>query len=184
MIKPRENPPPITREEMAGKSPGQLITLFINRAGGTDFEPKQLDFIEALPVEKDGVTVIRVTVRPRPETGWNNGPVIVDVPSFDVGDFYNDFTVELTWDALVNKRIKPGTLIRECGGPPATPKEIRLKGLGMGQGDAPFLDVTYLADYTNIFFTGTLPLRVTKAPNNIHSLKTLNKILLNTSDLD
>lgn len=174
----------ITREELEGKSPGDIITLFLNRSNGTDFQKSQLDFIDSQQVEEEsGELVFEVTVQPRRETGWTNGPLILKIPVIDVGDFYKDFEVKLVYQVVVSDRDKPAVLIRAAGGPPAKPMNIRIHEVGLGEPENPELRVSYLVDYDSAFFTGTLPLTITGAPNNMHSLKELNKRLLNTTDI-
>lgn len=162
----------ITPEEIRGMSPGQLITHYINRVNGTDFHPSQLDFKESEFAEFEGEPVIKVTVAPRLKTGWTHGPLHVVLPVLNVGDFYQGFEIALNYTDLLGPE-SIATLIRAAGGPPSTPREIRQ--LSLDQRPSKFLTVTYEADYANVFFTGTLPLVVKGAPNNLKALQQLNQ---------
>ena len=173
----------VTREELAGKSPGQIITLFINRKNGTDFAPNQLDFMEAKETElEDGRIIIEVQVQPRRGTGWTNGPLTVKIPQVDVGDFYSGLTLEVDYYDIVDDKEKPAAFIRAAGGPPATPKNIQLKDVGLGEPNQ-FLRVEYTLTYDNVFFVGELPMKIKRAPNSLNSLKELNKRLVSTNDI-
>lgn len=168
----------ITPEEIRGMSPGQLITHYINRVNGTDFQPSQLDFEESEFDEFEGDPVIKVRVRPRPKTGWTHGPLHVVLPVINVGEFYKDFQIVLNYTDLQGPE-PIATLIRAAGGPPSRPLEIRQHSLDQKGGK--YLTVSYEADYANVFFTGTLPLVVKGAPNNLKALQQLNRRMLMVS---
>lgn len=172
----------IKPEELQGKSPGEVITLYLNRANSTAFEPSQLDLVDSKPgIDEDG-QYIEITVMPKQVTGWVNGPIVVKVPVFDVTEYYQDKAFELPYQGISG--IGPlGTWLRDHGAPPAKPTSIT-GGLLEKQTPTGLVTITYHAVYTNVFFTGELPIRVTGVPESLPAIKIVNDILLNPLNLN
>lgn len=166
----------VGRSELQSKSLSEIITLFINRRNGTDFSSKQLDFVESYLTTKDDKEIVQITVNPRPETGWVNGPVVIDFPVLDLGDLYADFTLTLKYSDVISGRDIP-QLLRYAGGPPTKPLSIELKHVDLGNSENKYLNVSYSLRYENVFFNGELELLIDEAPNTLKAFNALEKIL-------
>lgn len=172
----------IKPEELKDKSPSEVITLYLNRANSTGFEPSQLDLIDAKPMEDEDGQYIEVLVQPKGHTGWTNGPIPVKVPVFDVTAYYEDKVIQIPY-AGISQITQLGTYLRDKGAPPAKPRQITT---GVVEDDPAGLTYTivYHAVYTNVFFVGDLPVHVTGVPKSLTAIKLVNDILLNPNLLN
>lgn len=160
----------ITRDELRGISVGGLICLHVNRKNDLNIRPSQIKPIQSTLTPEGNV---RVKLEPTPETGWQNGPIEVLIPPVKVDEIYDE--TELVFQDI-------GTMTREqvfvhLNLPPPPPELVEVEEYLMLD-PGPELKIKYRLHYKNVFFKGSVVVRVTGAPNNLDSLQTLNNLLI------
>jgi hypothetical protein len=160
----------ITRDELRGISVGGLICLHVNRKNDLNIKPSQIKPIQSTLTPEGNV---RVKLEPTPETGWQNGPIEVLIPPVKVDEIYEE--TELVFQDI-------GSMTREevfvhLSLPPPPPELVEVEEYLMLD-PGPELKIKYRLHYKNVFFKGSVVVRVTGAPNNLDSLQTLNNLLI------
>lgn len=162
---------PITREELRGITVLDLICLHVNRANDIVISPKQIK-LKQTTRQADGT--VKVVLEPSTEVNWNNGPIEVVIPSVNVNEVYPE---EVVIDFTTIGTYTLDEVLKLADLPPCPPATVDVKEyLMLDPGQE--LKIKYNLLYSNAFFTGTAIVRVANAPNNLDSLRTLNKLFL------
>lgn len=175
----------VTPDELSNKSPGEIITLYLNRANSTDFQPSQLDLVSSERAVDEEGEYIQVIVEPRKETGWVNGPITVKLPLINVGDYYQGKVIPIAYKDVSKLNVDHGigTYLRELGAPPSRALTIT-EGELDDQEDPSKVTLTFFAEYHNIFLTGHLPIKVIDVPKVNAAVKMVKDIFLNPKNLN
>lgn len=161
----------VTRAELQGLAPIDLIVLYLNRINDLDVQKEQvkLDHVSRL---EDGT--VEATVSPALGSTWVNGPIKILISPINVPDVY-------TGENLVDFTTIEGkdlfTVLKEANLPPAPPSSVAVEEFDI-LAEGPHLVISYRLKYTNAFFVGELVVGVKNAPNDLDSLRVLNNLFL------
>lgn len=160
----------ITRAELRGISIAGLICLHLNRAGDMAIVPAQIKIDSAIRRDDGNVVVV---LSPDPVTWWDNGPVTVIIPPVDVNTVYEETVI----DYAAIGDLPLAKVLANAALPPPAPTQI-IVGEYLMLDPGPELKIKYVLTYTNAFFAGSVTVRIANAPNNLDTLRILNKLFI------
>lgn len=161
----------VTRDELRGLSPRGLIVLYVNRVNDLGVTEGQIKLTKLTRLEDGTVEAI---VEPDQSTGWNNGPIILKVPSVNVEEVYGQ-SVDIDFLSIGSK--VRDEVLNDADLPPAPPATVEVAEFDI-LNEGPHLSISYRLTYSNAFFTGSVVAVITNAPNNLDTLRILNNLFI------